>query len=112
MKGWVMTALLVTFLSGTSTGFLVGRNTVPTPEQPTWIDGAVATLAERGVTDPAALEKARGVYEEFEKKVLSMKSRVLKLLKDQLTALENDAERQIREIMSTSAPGSAGAKEK
>jgi lysozyme family protein len=108
----MMTALLVTFLSGTSTGFLVGRNSTPPPVQKTWIDGAIDQLREKGVTKEADLENARSIYENFQGQVMELKGRVNELFRDRLTALENDAERQIQEIMDSAVSQSAGAKEK
>jgi hypothetical protein len=102
----------VTFLSGTSTGFLVGRSSAPPPVQKTWIDGAIDQLQAKGVTEKADLDRARKVYEEFQGQVMKLKGKVHGLFRDQLTALENDAERRIQEIIDSASAKPGGAKEK
>ena len=54
MKTWVSggLALLVTFLSGATTGILIDRQAGPAPAPKTWIDGYVERLESEGVDSP------------------------------------------------------------
>jgi hypothetical protein len=98
MKGWIAAVLAVTFLSGTSTGYLLGckaeREAVPTNA-----DRYVEQLERFGVTKQEDLDKARAIYEEWEDRVRAQVAQVRPLLKDPLEALDKEYSRQIQEII-------------
>ena len=98
MRGWMMTALVVTFLSGASSGFVAGRASAPEPVEKTWIDGAIEQLRREGVTAEADLAEARKIYEGFQERVMALKGRVNELFQDNLRAFELDAEEKIRDL--------------
>jgi hypothetical protein len=104
MKGWIATALAVTFLAGGSTGVLVGRTTVPLPEspraEPTYIDGFLDQMRAVGVTKEEDLARARRILEERDRRTMALKDKVMLLLADQLGGIDAEAEREIREILS------------
>ena len=101
MKGWITVALVVTFLSGTSTGFLLGRSS-STTERPTWKDRYVEQLKRVGVTDQEALDRAREILDEYETKAQAVKSQLPKELQDKLRELGEEAKNQIQEIIDAS----------
>jgi hypothetical protein len=93
----MMTALVVTFLSGASSGFVAGRASAPDPVKPTWVDQRVEDLRRAGVDDAKDLELGREIYLHFQQQVMALKGEVTKLFQDRIRALQEDAERQIRE---------------
>jgi len=111
MRGWIATALVVTFLSGASTGFVTGRASAPEPEQWTWIDAQIEVMKGKGVEKPD-LELARSIYVRFDERVKALKAEASKLFGDRLTALEQDATSQIQDIMARYPAPPLGEKEK
>ena len=112
MRGWITTALVVTFLSGASTGFVTGRASAPEPDKPTWIDQHVEDVRRAGVANDEDLEEARRIYERFRDRVKALKGEVEHLFKERLTALATDAEVQIQEIVDRHVAPPLGEKEK
>jgi hypothetical protein len=106
------TALVVTFLSGASTGFVTGRASAPEPEKLTWIDQHVEDVRRAGVTDEDDLAKARAIYERFQERVKAMKVEVERMFDARLTAFATDAEWQIQEIVDRHVAPPVGEKEK
>jgi hypothetical protein len=104
MKGWIATALAVTFLAGGSTGVLFGRYSVPLPDPPraerSYIDGFLDQMRAAGVTKKEDLARARRILEERDRKTMALKDKVMLLLEDQLGGIDAEAEREIREILS------------
>lgn len=98
MKGWILGALTVTFFAGMSTGVLIGQKTAPDPTPKDWVQGCVDQLEASGVTDPADLQAARKVYENYRARVLAFRMKVDELLRDQLQQLADEAEQEIRAI--------------
>ena len=98
MKSWALSVLAVTFLSGASTGYLVGQKHQPDEPHPTWLDQNIRQLERDGVTDEKLLEEARVVYREYHKNILAMKSSVSELLRPQLDAIADDAVFRINRI--------------
>jgi len=98
MKSWVLSVLAVTFLSGASTGYLVGQKHQPDEPHPTWIDQNIRQLERDGVSEEKFLEEARVVYREYHRNILAMKSTVNELLRLQLEAIANDATLRINRI--------------
>ncbi len=100
MRGWISAALVVTFLSGGSAGFVAGRATAPPPRRLTWMDGCLEQLRREGVTKQADLDEARAIYEEYEGKLSKLKTRISELYRDQLDYLAAETRRKIQEIRS------------
>jgi len=96
MRGWIMTTLVVTFLSGATSGYVVGL-AVPEPPKKTWVDHRVEDLERAGVTREEDLAKGREIYENFQQQVMALKGEVMKLFEGRIRALGEDAERQIQE---------------
>ena len=112
MRWWITTVMLVTFLSGGTSGFVIGRASAPEPKEPTAVDRLVDELERAGVTREADLAKAREIYGRWLERVRALKGEVEKLFEARLTALAMDAEGQIQEILDTYPDRSGGAKEK
>ena len=100
MKGWITAVLAVTFLSGTSTGYLICSKAVP-DAPPTRADRYVEQARQVGVTKPADLERIRAFYEEWEEHVRAQRDQVMKLLGDQLAALNREYSQKVQEIIDT-----------
>jgi len=100
MKTWVSgaLALLVTFLSGATTGILIDRQAGPAPAPKTWIDGYVDRLGAEGVDGPEDREAVRAILRSYERLVRAEKQRVEEILKDRLDFLATDTQRQVQEI--------------
>lgn len=98
MKGWIVAVLLVTFASGGTTGWVVGRATAPAPVVRTWVDNSVEQLRREGVTDPADLEAAREIYELYQERATSLQAQVKDLLAPNLDAYAADAKKSLNEI--------------
>ncbi len=99
MKGWITATLLVTFFSGASTGFLVGRESAPAPKVLTKIDRYVERARADGVTAEADLEQIRALYEEREKQIWAYKNRINTMFDQQLARIDEEFESEIREIL-------------
>jgi len=99
MKGWITATLLVTFVSGASTGFFVGRESAPPPEAPSKIDQYVKQCRMSGVTDEADLERIRALYEEREKKILAYRNRIEGMFLEQLEQIDEEFESKIQVIL-------------
>ena len=99
MKGFVLGALLVTFMAGMSTGVLVGRKTAPVPHPRTWIDINVDKVRERGVTGEEDLERIREIYREYDLKVQALKSQLNEAIRDQVRSLSDEAAGKIQAII-------------
>ena len=112
MRGWITTALVVTFLSGASSGFMAGRVSAPEPGTQTWIDQHLEDVRRAGVDGEEDLREARKIYERFRDRVKALKGEVEHLFKDRLTALATDAEGQIQEIVLRYPAPPGGEKEK
>ena len=98
MKSWIISVLAVTFLSGASTGYLVGQKNAASETQPTWLDQNIEQLRRDGVTDEALLEEAREVYREYHRSILAMRNLVNELMRDRLQAISDEAEFRINAI--------------
>jgi len=111
MRGWITTALVVTFLSGASSGFVAGRASAPETQKWTWIDAQIEVMKDRGVGKPD-LDDARQIYGRFDKRVKALKAEVNDLFGDRLTALEQDTTSQIQDILDRYPAPAGGEKEK
>ncbi len=98
MKAWISSVLLVTFLAGGGTGYLIG-NTTP-PETRTWIDEYIDRLELCGVKKPADRELAREIYEEYEGRILSLRKEVERAFSENIAAFRLYAEKRLeREVL-------------
>ena len=112
MRGWITTALVVTFLSGASSGFMAGRASAPELRKLTLVDNLVEDLRRAGVDQEKDIEEARRIYERFQERINALKGEVEHLFADRLTAIVTDAEGQIREIRDRYPAPTGGEKEK
>ena len=84
MKGWMITALVITFLSGTSTGILIGRSVTP-PEKPTWKDKYIEAVREEGgVTEKEDLDQVREILDEFDVGLQELKRQIPNDLRERI----------------------------
>ena len=94
MKGWITAALLVTFLSGGTTGYLLGQRPEPlAPEDP-----YILQLRQHGVTE-SGIEQAKVILAEREKRIRDLKDKVLMLLSDQIGEINAEATERIQRII-------------
>ena len=107
MRAFMLGTLIMTFLSGATSGYLIGH----TPPPLTWIDQDVLKL-ERDVPEISAadLAKARTIYEDHERRILEFKAEAKNLLGDQILRVEMQSEQKIRAIMDSYGPSSPGPK--
>jgi len=112
MGGWIATALVVTFLSGASSGFMAGRVSAPEPPKRTLVDNLVEDVRRAGVDREEDLAEARRIYERFQVRINALKGEVEHLFRARLTAIATDAEGQIREIRDRYPAPTGGEKEK
>ncbi len=99
MKGWITAALVVTFLSGGSTGYLLHSRSAPPVRERTFTDAYLEALRREGVTRAEDLDRARSVLDERDRRILALKDKVMSLLKDQIEGINEAAEREIRAIL-------------
>ena len=98
MKGWITAVLAVTFLSGTSTGYLIGKSATPEATL-SYADRYVEQARQAGVTKQEDLDQMRAIYEEWEARVRAQKDHVKTLLSDQLDALDKDLSQRAQRIL-------------
>ncbi|MHC4470895.1 MAG: hypothetical protein ACYS99_08005 [Planctomycetota bacterium] len=99
MKGWMTAVLVVTFLSGSTSGVFLGRVTAPVDDESKWYERDVELLRNAGVSKEADLDRAREIYEEHEERTRALTEQIKDLFRDQLGAIAKDTERQIIGIM-------------
>ena len=99
MKTFMLGTLIMTFLSGVTSGYLVGNTTADPATPPTWIDqyiemhqAKVPGISEQDLAD------ARKIYEEYDERVKDLKSEAEALLRDQLLAIQKQTEKEILAI--------------
>ena len=96
MRAFMLGTLIMTFLSGATSGYLIGH----TPPPPTRADQYLKLLQQRHPDISADdLAKARKIIEDHDERVLEMKSEVQDLLKDQLAWLENNSQKKMDAII-------------
>lgn len=113
MKGWMAAALVVSFLSGTTTGILLDREALSPAPPKSWedtqIDGYLRQLKKDGVTKEEDLDEARGVLRIHYRRLRVLKQEVEKALLHQIDALSQETEAGIEEIRqryrTSSSPG-------
>jgi hypothetical protein len=107
----MLATLIMTFLSGATSGYLIGNKTAEAPAPPTWIDGYLQAL-EKMVPEISAkdLADARAIYEDHDRRVMKMKSEAESLLGDQLRWLENHTKQKIDTIIESYASAKPGSK--
>ena len=94
MKGWITAALLVTFLSGGTTGYLLGHRPEPlAPEDP-----YIMQLRQHGVSE-AGIEEAKEILAERESRIRDLKDKVMTLLSDQIGEINAQATEQIQRLI-------------
>lgn len=99
MKGWITVALAVTFLSGASTGFLLGRSQTD-PERLDWKDKYLETLEGKfGVTGAEDLDRVRAILDTYDKQVQALKVQLPKHLRDEIWQIGKQAEAEIQGII-------------
>ena len=105
MRGWILTTIAVTFLSGASTGFLLGRSD-PEPKAQNgpgrvqWKEKYIEALRERsGVTREDDLDRARAILDDYDSRVQALKSRLPEEIREEIRKLGEEATEQIRRII-------------
>ena len=99
MKGWMIAALVITFLSGTSTGILIGRSITP-PDKPTWKDKYIDQVRERGgVTEKEDLDRVREILDEFDVRLQEIKRQIPDDLRVRIAGLGAEYQKRIEAII-------------
>ncbi len=100
MRTFMLGTILMTFLSGVTSGYLVGNTTAEALSPPTWIDQYVGELERRipEISDDD-LALAREIVEDHEKQIMELKAEIRALLGDQLRAVEKKNEKRIQAII-------------
>jgi hypothetical protein len=107
MRAAMLGTIIMTFLSGATSGYLIGH----TPPPPTWIDQDVLTLEQKVPEISAAdLAKARTIYEDHERRIMELKSEAEDLLGDQILRVKMQSKKKILAIMDSYGPSSPGPK--
>ncbi len=111
MRTFMLATLVMTFLSGVTSGYLVGNTTAGPATPQTWIDtyieihrAKVPGISEQDLAD------ARRIYEEYDERVKALKSEADALLRDQLLAMQKQTERKIDAIIGSYASPDSGSK--
>lgn len=100
MRDWIALTLAVVFLSGGTTGYLLGQAGQEVEVTRTWKDGYLEQLENTvpGIT-AEDLSRARKIIDTYEERVLSLKSGVERLLRDQLDVVAMESERELEAII-------------
>jgi len=111
MRTFMLGTLVMTFLSGATSGYLIGNTTAEAPAPLTWIDQDVQALEKR-VPDISAkdLADARLIYEDHDRRIMKMKSEAESLLGDQLLWLQTHTKKKIDAIINSYASAEPGSK--
>jgi hypothetical protein len=111
MRTLMLGTLLVTFLSGTTTGILIGNSTAEAPKPLTWIDQDLQVMSRTtpGIS-PEDLVRAREIYEDHWQRIRALKVEAEAILGDQLLAVQNQTKKKIEGIRAPYLESSSGAK--
>jgi hypothetical protein len=90
--------LIMTFLSGATSGFLVGKTTAEAP--PTPVEEFLLKI-QRDYPDvtPEDLAEAKKIYEEYDRRVLELTDQAKDLLRDQLDWVKNHSQKKVDAIL-------------
>jgi hypothetical protein len=111
MRTFMFATLVMTFLSGATSGYLVGNTTAEAPAPLTWIDRDLQALEKMAPEISAKdLADARLIYEDHDRRVINMKSEAESLLGDQLRWLQNHTKQKIDTIIDSYASAKSDSK--
>jgi hypothetical protein len=94
----MMAALVITFLSGASSGILIGRSLTP-PGKPTWKDKYIENVKRAGVTEEADLERVRELLDKYDARVQEVKSQLPTHLREQISETAQEIQGEIQAII-------------
>ena len=111
MRTFMLGTILMTFLSGVTSGYLVCNTTAEVLRPPTWIDQYVSELERRiPKISEDDLALAREIVEGHEKQIMELKAEIQALMGDQLRAVEKKNEKRIQAIIDSYESPSPGSK--
>ena len=100
MRTFMLGTILMTFLSGVTSGYLIGNTTAEARPPMTWIDQYLDVLQSKTpdiTTDD--LDRVRSIIEDHERRIMDLKSEARALLGDQLRAVEKKNLKLIQAII-------------
>ena len=98
MRAFMLGTLIMTFLSGATSGFLVGKSTADAPPTPA---EQFVLQVQRDYPDitPEDLAEAKRIYEDHERRLLELTDRAKDLLQDQIDWTTNHSNKKIGAIL-------------